>query len=433
VESDRRYLDLTPGILELLERQRVGRQKHYSGGSTLYWQGERAESIFVIKKGNVKLLYLSLEGKSHTFEILSAGRALGLNECLLGGTYESTAEAMQATDVYLVGLEDLHNLLTTDCEFSKAVMQEQAMMVRSLSGQVRQLSLTDVQQRLKRGLVRLADQHGLVTERGIRIDLPITHEDLAELIAANRTTITLYLKELERQGYVWKEGRRLFIVRPEHIVILDGLSQSVLEADDRAAERWANQAIQENISPFRALDVLTSTIRQVDRGFARGTLSLPDVVGSAAAMKMALPIIDAAIASTGIDVGSLGTVVIGTVQGDIHDIGKTMSAMLLTAAGFRVIDLGVDVSVHRFMEAVGEHSPDILAMSALMSITAPEQRVVITTLKEKGLREKVRIMVGGGGVTRELADRVGADGYESTAQGAVELAVKLVRRQDLFD
>jgi 5-methyltetrahydrofolate--homocysteine methyltransferase len=420
-------------MLEVLEEQGVGRQKHYPRGSLLYLQGDRAESTFVIKTGNVKLLYLSREGKAHTFEILSAGRALGLNECLLGGRYDSTAEALQATDVYLVGLDVLHNLLATDPEFSKAVMQEQAMMVHSLSDQVRQLSVVDVQQRLKRGLVRLADQHGLATEKGIRIDLPITHEDLAELLAANRTTITLYLKELERQGYVWKEGRHLFIVRPEHIVILDGLSQSVLEADDHAAERWARQAVQENVSPFRALDVLTSAIRQVDRGFARGTLSLPDVVGSAAAMKRALPVIDAAIESTGIDVSSLGTVAIGTVQGDIHDIGKTMSAMLLTAAGFRVIDLGVDVSAARFVQAVHQYTPDVLAMSALMSITAPEQRVVIKTLEEKGLRDRVRIMVGGGGVTRELAGRVGADGYESTAQGAVELALKLVRHRHLSD
>ncbi|MBN1315351.1 MAG: cobalamin-dependent protein [Anaerolineales bacterium] len=424
------FLDSTPSILELITRLKVAKHTHFPKGKILFEQGENVESLYIIKSGTVKILYLSVEGKAHTFEILGAGRALGLNECLLGETYQSTAQTLQSTDVLTIKIKDLHTLLGSNPDFSKAIMREQAISVQSLNKQVRQLSMADVQQRLKNGLVKLADQHGLVTKEGIRIDLPITHGDLAELIAANRTTITLSLKELERQGYVWKKGRQLFIVRPEHIAILDGLSQSVLEADDLAAERWARQAILQNVSPFRALDVLTAAIRQVDRGFSRGTLSLPDVVGSAVAMKKALPIIEAAIARTGIDINSFGTIVIGTVQGDIHDIGKTMSAILLSAAGFKVIDLGVDVALSRFIEAVIQHKPDILAMSALMSITAKEQKVVINTLEQEGLRDKIRIMVGGGGVTHEHAAHVGADGYESTAQGAVELAVKLVQHRE---
>jgi len=152
------------------------------------------------------------------------------------------------------------------------------------------------------------------------------------------------------------------------------------------------------------------------------------LVGAADAMSAATPIIDEEIARVGAKKESLGSAVIGTVYGDIHTIGKTMVATLLTAEGFAVEDLGINVTAEQFVEGVRKYEPDILAMSALMTMTAPEQRKIIETLKNQGLRDKVKIMVGGGAITQEFADSIGADGYDPTAPGAAKLARKLVAK-----
>ncbi len=413
------------GVLDLLEAHGIGKLMRFRKSEVLYCEGDPAGEVYVIKQGHVKTLGNSPEGKLHTYDILGYGQMVGVTGCLLAGTHESMAEALEETEAYAIQADDLDRLLVHDTAFSMAVMRELAQSVRSLTDKVRGLSMLDVQQRLRQSLIRLADEHGQATDRGVKIDFDITHEGLAELVAANRSTTTAYLNELKRQGFLWKEARRLVIIPPEHLLVLDGLSQAVLESDDQAAVTWARRAVDEGVSPFKALDVLTAAIRQVDRAFGRGKLALPDVVGAAFAMKCAMPAIEDEIKKTGIKVPSLAKVAIGTVRGDIHDIGKTMAATLMVAAGFDVVDLGVDVPPHRFVDAVRLHKPDILAMSALMSVTASEQGVVIHSLEEAGLRDKVKIMVGGGGVTRQLAERIQADGYEPTAQGAVELAVKL--------
>jgi methylmalonyl-CoA mutase cobalamin-binding domain/chain len=171
---------------------------------------------------------------------------------------------------------------------------------------------------------------------------------------------------------------------------------------------------------------MTVAIRQIGDGFGKGELWLPDLVGAAAAMTAATPIIEEEINRVGATRESLGIVVIGTVYGDIHTIGKTMVATLLTANGFAVNDLGINVTAESFVQGVNEHKADILAMSALMTTTAPEQRKVIGALKKEGIRDTVKIMVGGGAITQEFADSIGADGYDPTAPGAVELARRLV-------
>jgi methylmalonyl-CoA mutase cobalamin-binding domain/chain len=126
-------------------------------------------------------------------------------------------------------------------------------------------------------------------------------------------------------------------------------------------------------------------------------------------------------------VESLGKVVIGTVYGDIHSIGKTMVATLLTAEGFTVRDIGINVPASDFVKVVEEEAIHIIAMSALLTTTAPEQNRVIDLLKMKGLRDKVKVMVGGGAITKEFADSIGADGYSGTAPGAVKLAKNLLQ------
>ncbi len=208
--------------------------------------------------------------------------------------------------------------------------------------------------------------------------------------------------------------------------ILDKLRESVLEYDRDGAVSWATRAMAEGIEPLKALDALTEAIRFVGDGFGKGDLFLPDLVGASEAMLAATPVIEAELERHGGARPGVGTVVIGTVQGDLHNIGKAMVATFLTAEGFTVHDLGINVTVDQFMEAIVRYRADILAMSALMTTTIAQQMLVIDKLNAAGLRGQVKVMVGGGGVTQEFADRIGADGYDSTAPGAAKLARKLM-------
>ena len=208
--------------------------------------------------------------------------------------------------------------------------------------------------------------------------------------------------------------------------VLENLKKAILEYDAAGAANWAKRAVAEKIGPLKAIDALIEVIKKVGDGFGKGELFLPELMGAAEAMQSAMPILEAEIVKKGMERKSLGTVVIGTVYGDIHDIGKTMVGTLLTTSGFSVHDLGVNKSVEEFVQAVKQYQPDILAMSALLTMTAPEQRKVIDTLKKEGLRDKTKVMVGGGAITQEFADEIGADGYDATAPGAVGLARRLL-------
>ncbi len=209
---------------------------------------------------------------------------------------------------------------------------------------------------------------------------------------------------------------------------LENLKRAVVEYDTEAAASWARKIVEEKVDPIKALDALTETIKQVGDRFGRGELWLPDLVGAADAMQAAMPIIEEELKRTGAKRETLGTIVAGTVFGDIHSIGKSMVCTLLVAGGFEVHDLGVNIKAEEFLEAIEKYQADILAMSALLTTTAAEQKKVIDTLKEKGIREKVRVMVGGGAITADFAQSIGADGYDPTAPGAVELARRLVGR-----
>jgi methanogenic corrinoid protein MtbC1 len=208
--------------------------------------------------------------------------------------------------------------------------------------------------------------------------------------------------------------------------ILGNLKKAVLEYDSKGAINWAKKAVEEKVDPIKALDALTEAIRKIGDGFGRGELWLPDLVGGGEVMSVATPILEEEIKRRGMKKVTLGTVVIGTVLGDIHNIGKIMVSTFLTAEGFDVYDLGVNISAEAFMEAIEKYNPNILAMSALMTTTAPEQRKVVNALKEKGIRDKIKVMVGGGGITAEFAENIGADGYEPTAPEGAKLARRLV-------
>ena len=208
--------------------------------------------------------------------------------------------------------------------------------------------------------------------------------------------------------------------------IFENLKKAITEYDADKAASLAKKAVEEKIDPVKVLDAMTKAIRKVGDGFGRGELWLPDLVGAADAMSSAVPIIEKEIERIGARRESLGTIVAGTVFGDIHSIGKTMICTLLAAEGFKVHDLGINIKAEQFLEAIKKYNANILAMSALMTMTAQEQRKVIKSLEKENLRDKIKIMVGGGAITEEFAKDIGADGYDPTAPGAVRLARELV-------
>lgn len=208
--------------------------------------------------------------------------------------------------------------------------------------------------------------------------------------------------------------------------ILENLKKAVTEYDVEKAEALARKAIEAKIDPLKAAKALIEGVTQIGDAYGRGELFLPDLVGAGDVMQHTMPILEEEIKRQGKERQTLGSVVIGTVYGDIHTIGKDMVATFLTAAGFLVHDTGINVTAEQFVDAVKEYQADILAMSALMTMTASEQGKVIEALKKEGLREGVKIMVGGSAVTQEFADSIGADGYESTAPSAAGLAKRLI-------
>jgi corrinoid protein of di/trimethylamine methyltransferase len=208
--------------------------------------------------------------------------------------------------------------------------------------------------------------------------------------------------------------------------ILDDLRRAIKEYDLKGAADLAQKAMDSGIDPIDALAALTEAIRDVGQAFGRSELFLPELAGAADAMQAAMPIIEAGINKRGTTRESSGKVIMGSVFGDVHNIGKTMVCTLLTADGFEVIDLGIDVECDTFIQAVKEHKPNVLGMSALLTTTAAEQKKVIDTLKEEGLRDQVKIIVGGGAISEEFAEKIGADGYDPTAPGAVALANRLL-------
>jgi methanogenic corrinoid protein MtbC1 len=208
--------------------------------------------------------------------------------------------------------------------------------------------------------------------------------------------------------------------------MIQNLKDIVINFDIDNAEAVAKAAINSGLDPVLAANALTDAIRDVGDRFGKGELYLPDLVCASEVLKKAFPIINEAIEASGGSQASLGKVVIGTVFGDIHSIGKGMVATLLYAAGFKIIDLGINVKSDDFLAAVKEYNADILAMSALLTTTAMEQKKVIEGLKSAGLRDKVKVIVGGSPINQEFADSIGADGYGATAPEGVKIAKRLM-------
>ena len=202
-----------------------------------------------------------------------------------------------------------------------------------------------------------------------------------------------------------------------HDDLYDGLGDEISEG--------TNILLGRGWDPGRVLnDALVEGMRIVGIDFRDGILFVPEVLLSANAMKAGMAILRPLLAETGAE--PIGKVVIGTVKGDIHDIGKNLVGMMLEGAGFEVIDLGINTDVEEFLGALDEHKPDILGMSALLTTTMPYMKVVIDTLEEKSLREEYMIIVGGAPLNEEFSEAIGADAYCRDAAVAAETAERLV-------
>jgi methylmalonyl-CoA mutase cobalamin-binding domain/chain len=207
------------------------------------------------------------------------------------------------------------------------------------------------------------------------------------------------------------------LVAQMHDDLYDGLGPEIIEGTTILLDRgWSATKVLET--------ALVEGMRIVGIDFRDGILFVPEVLLSANAMKGGMAILRPLLAETGAE--SVGKVVIGTVKGDIHDIGKNLVAMMMEGAGFEVIDLGINTDANKYIAALEEHKPDILGMSALLTTTMPYMKVVIDTMKEKGIRDKYIILVGGAPLNEEFSVAVGADAYCRDAAVASETAKQLV-------
>jgi corrinoid protein of di/trimethylamine methyltransferase len=211
--------------------------------------------------------------------------------------------------------------------------------------------------------------------------------------------------------------------------LFQAMAQSIIDGDPDVAADLARKALEAGIDPLEAINRgFVPGVDYVGEQYSKGEMFLPDLVLAGEAMKAAIAVLEPEITRRGGQRQTLGTVVIGTVEGDIHDIGKTLVATMLSVGGFRVYDLGVDVPVITFVEKAREVNADIVGMSALLTTTMVRQRDVVEALEDAGLRSRVKVMVGGAPVTRAWAQEIGADGYSEDAIGAVAVARQLVAR-----
>jgi methylmalonyl-CoA mutase cobalamin-binding domain/chain len=207
------------------------------------------------------------------------------------------------------------------------------------------------------------------------------------------------------------------LVAQMHDDLYDGLADEIDEGTRILLDRgWAPQRVLN--------EALVEAMRIVGIDFRDGILFVPEVLLAAKAMKAGMGVLRPLLVETGAD--TIGTVVIGTVKGDIHDIGKNLVAMMLEGAGFEVFDLGINTDADEFIQALDEHKPDILGMSALLTTTMPYMKVVIDTMVEKGIRDNFIVMVGGAPLNEEFGASVGADAYCRDAAVAADTAKQLV-------
>ncbi len=227
---------------------------------------------------------------------------------------------------------------------------------------------------------------------------------------------------LDSSHYVhaWTDWRRQYLM-PD----LNVLHRAILNGDDKEAVAVVKKALSEGIDPMALINnYMIPAMDETGKRFEAHEYFVPELLLSARAMKRALELLQPLLLARGAQ--PTGRVVIGTVKGDLHDIGKNLVATLLEGAGFEVIDLGTDVPPERFIEEVNAKNANIIALSTLLTVTLPAMRMTVEAISQAGLRNRAKIMVGGAPVTREYAEIIGADGYGENASVAVSVARTLI-------
>ena len=206
---------------------------------------------------------------------------------------------------------------------------------------------------------------------------------------------------------------------------LQKLHDAILNGDAKAAKAVTEAALAENADPLELVQkYMVPAMDEVGKRFECEEYFVPELLLAARAMKSSLELIRPLLAASGAQ--PAGRVVIGTVKGDLHDIGKNLVSAMLEGGGFEVHDLGADVAPQKFVDAVKERKPQVICLSALLTVTMPSMKTTIQALKEAGLRDSVKVLVGGAPVTEQFAREIGADGYGENATSAVSLARKMV-------
>jgi 5-methyltetrahydrofolate--homocysteine methyltransferase len=203
------------------------------------------------------------------------------------------------------------------------------------------------------------------------------------------------------------------------MVDFNKISESLQKGDAESVKELVTKALEEKVTPKDILENgLISGMNVIGIKFKNNEVYVPEVLIAARAMHAGMDVLRPKLVETGVK--NIGKFVIGTVKGDLHDIGKNLVKMMLEGAGFEVIDLGVDISPDKFVESVKEHQPDVLGMSALLTTTMVNMPEVIKSLESAGLRDKVKVMIGGAPITQNYAEQIGADAYSPDAASAVE-------------
>ncbi len=213
---------------------------------------------------------------------------------------------------------------------------------------------------------------------------------------------------------------------------LDIIWDQVLAGQIKAVPASVQSALDAGISAEVILkEGMVAAMAEVGLLFEEGEIFVPEMLMSARSMQAGMTVLKPALTAAGAETGGAGRVVIGTVAGDMHDIGKNLVAIMLEGAGFEVVDLGVDVPVQHFVEAVRQHQPAIVGLSALLTTTTAQIGTTIAALEAAGLRSNIKVMVGGAPVTQAFADQVGADGYADDVGSAARLALRLTSRPEV--
>ncbi len=208
----------------------------------------------------------------------------------------------------------------------------------------------------------------------------------------------------------------------------DPLYDAILRGDGKTAAALTAQAVEEGAAPMDIVNQrMIPAMDEVGRRFEARECFVPELLFSGRAMKAAVAVVQPLLKQSQAE--PAGTVLIATVQGDLHDIGKNLVSLLLEGGGFRVHDLGVDVTPARVVDAVKKNAPDIVALSALLTVTLPAMKTTVDALRRAEVRDGVKVIVGGAPVTRQYADEIGADGYSDNAFGAVRVARSLVAKE----